>query len=157
MKISKPSLNDIPELLKLWRGQYKYHNDLDNYYYVSNSIELDNKFTKYLKIAINKNNPNILIATINNQIVGFITFEKSSTDYFDTKIKQYGEVIELFVSKEFRKRGIGKKLLTKVEKYFSEKGIEHIEIQCSTFNKDALDFYKNSNYVNRQTLLFKKI
>ena len=42
MKIFKPQISDIPQILKLWQEQYEYHRNLDQIYYVSNSKELDN-------------------------------------------------------------------------------------------------------------------
>lgn len=157
MNITKPTIQDIPQLLELWRGQYRYHHGLDNEYYVSNSEELSEKFKQYLIKSINQKEPNILVAKIDGELVGFITFEENSESYFDTKINNFGEVIELFVKEDNRSTGIGKKLMEEVEKYFSKKGLKYVKLQSSTYNKLALDFYKRIGYQNRQILLYKKI
>ncbi len=34
-KIERPTLEDIPELLELWKQQYDYHHNLDPDYYAS--------------------------------------------------------------------------------------------------------------------------
>ena len=115
---------------------------------------------KFLIIGISKtekNTPNILVAKIEEDIVGFVTFEKAEADYFDTKIKEYGEVIELFVLEKFRKKGIGKKLLTAAEEYFVKIGLNYVELQLSVFNSNAIDFYKYMGYASKQALYFKKI
>ena len=157
MKIVKPQLSEITELIKLWESQYKYHHDLDPVYYVSNSSLLRKKFKEYLEKAINKDKPNILVAKEDKNLIGFITYKINEIDYFDTNIKKYGEVIELFVRHDYRKRGVGKELLQKTEEYLKQKGIKWIEVQVSTFNKNAISAYKHMGYQNHQTLMFKNI
>ena len=114
-------------------------------------------YANYKTKAIESDEPNILIATIGKEIVGFITFEIAEADYFDTNIKRYGEAIELFVSEIHRKKGIGKKLLSEAEEYFKSKGIKWVELQVSSFNANAIDMYKHVGYKNRQSLFFKQI
>lgn len=157
LKIVKPHLKQLSDLISLWEKQYDYHHNLDNQYYVVNSESLKQKFEKYLTKAIKANDPYILIAQVDNKIAGFITFEKGPADYFDTQIKEYGEVIELFVDNQYRKLGIGKKLLAAAEKHFTQRKIKYVKVQSSSFNQNALEFYKHLKYINRQTLLFKKI
>lgn len=152
-----PDLSDLQGLIYLWRGQYDYHHNLDSTYYVSNSEELDKKFKKYLEQAIKKSNPNILVAEKEGKLIGFITYEKVDADYFDTNIIEHGDILELYVDPKYRKMGAGKKLMIEVEKFFKNKGVEYLSLQCSTFNKNALDFYKKYGFTNRQSLLYKRI
>ena len=157
INIKKPALSDLPNLIELWRGQYKYHHYLDSTYYVPNSPSLDKKFEEYLKQAIEKNDPNILVAEMGNRLVGFITYEKTDADYFDTNFVEHGDVLELFITPEFRNKDVGKKLMNEVEETFQKDGIKFMSLQCSTFNKNALRFYKEEVFTNRQSLLYKKI
>lgn len=90
-------------------------------------------------------------------MIGFITFEINSESYFDTNLKKFGVVSELFVKENARGKGIGKKLMQEAEKYFARKGLNTVKIQCSTLNKHALNFYEKSGYINRQTLLYKEL
>lgn len=157
IKIRKPNLKDLPQLIPLWQKQYAYHHDLDSDYYVSNSAQLDEKFKKYLTKAIEKDDPYILVAEKEGKLVGFVTYEKAEADYFDTNFTEHGDILELFVENTYRKKGIGKLLMDTVEKIFKDQGLDIINLQCSTFNKNALSFYKNLGLVNRQSLLYKKI
>lgn len=157
VKIIKPTLSDLSEIITLWKKQYVYHHSLDAEYYVSDSKLLGKSFKKYLTKAIKENKPYILVARVNNKIVGFVTFNKETADYFDTRIKEYGEVIELFVESSYRNKGAGKGLMQEVERHLSKLGLTHVKLQSSTFNKSALSFYQRLGYINRQTLLFKKI
>jgi diamine N-acetyltransferase len=157
MEIIKPRLNDIPQLLLLWREQYSFHHNLDSEYYVANSDELDKRLSEYLVGAINEDKPNILVAKEGRHIIGFITFEDDSENYFDTNIEKFGVIVELFISEAERRKNIGKLLMNAAEDYFISKGLHHLKIQCSTFNNYALNFYNHLGYKNRQSLFYKKI
>jgi ribosomal protein S18 acetylase RimI-like enzyme len=156
--ITRPTLNDLENILELWKGQYDFHHKLDNIYYVPFDNTTIPSFKKYLKKAIKKNTPRILIAKDDNgTLVGFITYDVSTSDYFDTNIKKYGEIIELFVDPRFRRQKIGTKLMQSVEGEFKKEGVNILKLQVSTFNQTAIALYQTLNYINRQTFMFKKI
>lgn len=152
MNITTPDINDLPQLLTLWEQQYVYHHHLDPEYYVPSTDSIE-----YLTRSITKNMPRILVAKENKRLIGFITFEEGKESYFDTAIKNFGIVLELFVLDNYRGKGIGRKLMNEAEQYFVGKGLEFIKVECSTFNLPGLKFYQANGYTNRQSLLFKKI
>jgi len=157
IQIVKPQIVDVAELVKLWKEQYDFHHNLDSEYYVPYSRDLEKEFNRLITKAITNGEPHLLVAKDGDHIVGFVTFEEDSEEYFDTNIKKFGVVIELYVSESSRKKGVGKKLMSEAEKYFASKGLQHVKLACSTFNKNALNFYEKSQYINRQSYLFKKI
>lgn len=155
LKINKPDKKDIPALINLWQKQYQFHNDIDPVYYVPNSSNQDRVFEKYIKNAILNDSPSILVARDNNKIIGFITFDMEENNYIDTNIKKFGEIIEIFVEKEYRKKSVGTKLIQEAENFFNNKGIKYIKISSSSFNDKASEFYNKIGYINHQTLFFK--
>jgi len=157
INIKKPDLKQINEITELWRDQYDFHHNLDSIYYVKYSLKLNEKFRDLIEKAITNNDPHILIAEIGSEVVGFITFKEEENSYIDSNIKHFGVIIELFVDEKYRNMGIGTKLMENAEKYFKDMGLKFIEIQLSTFNSNALSFYEDKKYMNRQTFVFKKI
>lgn len=157
LKIYKPKLEQISEIIPLWEKQYIFHNELDDEYYVEMSPELKDKFEKHLTESIEKDSPMILVAEINEKIVGFITYEIEENDYMDTKITKYGVIVEMYVDEKYREQGIASKLMNKVEAYFKSQNLSHVEIQLSTYNTNAMKFYSAKGYENKQTFVFKKI
>ncbi len=157
MEIIKPTLTDISALLELWRKQYEYHHNIDSVYYVPFSEELRQDFESHLLGAIRDDMPHILIAKHEENILGFVTFTGDEESYFDTNIKKFGLVIELYVSNEARGQGAGKALMEAAEAYSKSKGLTDIKLSCSSFNKNTLDFYEHIGYTDRQRILFKKL
>lgn len=154
IEIKKPNPEDLNAILRLWNEQYNYHYDLDPQYYVLNPLALSRE---YLNKLLANDEPHILIAVVNNSVIGFITFEIGNEEYLDTNIKTYGNVIELFVDKEYRRKGVGELLMENAEEYFKSKGIKWVKLQISSFNKDATHFYEELDYKNRQQLFFKEL
>jgi ribosomal protein S18 acetylase RimI-like enzyme len=60
-----------------------------------------------------------------------------------------GLIYHLMVKPEYRKKGIGKKLLDKVEKKLKKEGIRRIYLVTLKENKIGNKFWENNNYVIR--------
>lgn len=89
-------------------------------------------------------------------IMGYVrSYDKY--DYLDYKCPKSGEVSELVVSKSARGKGIGKKLMDKMENYFKSIGCEYIFIDVFAYNKNAIEFYNKHGYHTRMLIDVKKI
>ena len=89
-------------------------------------------------------------------IMGYVrSYDKY--DYLDYKCLKSGEVSELVVSKSARGKGIGKKLMDKMENYFKSIGCEYIFIDVFAYNKSAIEFYNKHGYHTRMLIDVKKI
>lgn len=89
-------------------------------------------------------------------IMGYVrSYDKY--DYLDYKCPKSGEVSELVVSKSARGKGIGKKLMDKMENYFKSIGCEYIFIDVFAYNKSAIEFYNKHGYHTRMLIDVKKI
>lgn len=152
---------DLEPLVELWHGQHDYHVDLDNHYYEPTSEENIEDAREYFKKAVEGSGPKILLAESGGEVIGFITFKRISKDLgiarSGTKIKEYGEVEDLFVTSNCRGQGIGKQLMDQVEKYFKEQGIVHMMVEVSAFNEATIDFYRKDGFRTQQVGMFKEI
>jgi ribosomal protein S18 acetylase RimI-like enzyme len=97
---------------------------------------------EYFKKCIEDENYKIYAAEENNIIMGFCILQKKYINghsmFFDmTNL----EIEDLCVDKDYRNKGIGKKLFETVLKYSKEEGIKRIELSVWEFNKNAKNFY----------------
>lgn len=110
---------------------------------------------------VNKNNGKCYIyLDDNNNVQGLImgilvSYDKF--DYLDYKCPKKGEVIELIASKNSRGKGIGEKLINKIEKYFKSLGCEYMSLEVFAYNDKAINFYKKNGYHSRMEYMIKKI
>ena len=98
----------------------------------------------------------------NNEILGYL-FGKIQIHDAETVIvsngEQYFEIEEIYVKKENRSQGIGKKLFGYVEKTLKKEGIHYILLTSATKDFNSIsNFYLNEvDMHNWYTRFFKKI
>ncbi|MBP5678264.1 MAG: GNAT family N-acetyltransferase [Bacilli bacterium] len=78
-------------------------------------------------------------------------------DYLDYTCPKTGEVTELIISKHIRGKGLGDKLMKKMERYFQEKGCTYMGIDVFAYNENAIHFYEKEGYHNRMHHVIKKL
>ena len=101
---------------------------------------------------------NIIVAEINNLVVGTIKYlikEKLENSY--TNYRKVLFIDALVVDVNHRKNGIGKILMQEMEKYFKSIGCKYISIEVFAYNKNAIKFYEKEGYHTRCLFDIKKI
>ena len=109
---------------------------------------------------VNKNNGKCYIAVENNKAIGLIMgciFPYDEYDYLDYKCPRRGEITELIVTNKIRSKGIGQKLINKMEEYFKSVGCEYVIVDVLAYNDLGKNFYNKNNYHSRMETMIKKI
>lgn len=109
---------------------------------------------------VNENNGKCYLAIENTKVIGLImgyVRKYDEYDYLDYKCPKCGEISELIVSKTARSKGIGQKLMQKIEEYFKSIGCEYINVDVFAYNKNAINFYEKNGYHTRGLINIKKI
>ena len=118
----------------------------------------DNKedYFRYLQKDLKYINRGIFIAIIDEKIVGMILAQ-----YFKplpiSLYKKKGYISNLFIKKEFRKKGIGKKLVETVIDWLKRNKTEHVTLEIHKDNKSALELYHKMGFNDYTVKLSKKI
>lgn len=89
-------------------------------------------------------------------IMGIVT-RYDEMDYLDYKCPKKGDIIELIVSSKVRSKGIGDKLIKKMEEYFKSIHCEYIKVSVFGYNSNAINFYTKKGYHTRMIDMIKKI
>ena len=96
----------------------------------------------------------------NDKAIGLIMgciFPYGEYDYLDYKCPKRGEITELIVSKKSRSKGVGQKLINKMEEYFKSVGCEYVLVDVFAYNEIGKNFYNKNNYHNRMEIKIKKL
>jgi ribosomal protein S18 acetylase RimI-like enzyme len=138
MKIRKANLNDWEKYLIL-----KKEEEI-NYFKIikQESPKISkNEYKKEFLDLINKENNILFIAEEKKEFMGFINgrIEK----YGDSK---WTEMDVLFVSEKHRKKGIGKALTIKLERYAKLKKCKKIKLEVNKENKNAIKLYEKNGF-----------
>ena len=94
-----------------------------------------------------------LVASIDNQVGGYLLMTKVLNPI---KNKYYYLIDYVSVSSEYRKMGIGKKLLEEAEKIAREEGAMYLQLTCGYQRIAAHKLYENSGFIKRESDIFRK-
>jgi len=126
--------------------QYLADMDIEGYNIVGDGYR-DKYFEKTLE-EVKKCNGKILLYKDNEKIVGLIVgiINNDDTIRYDFKAPKRGRITELVVDKDYRGKGIGKKILLKMKEQLKTNGCEKIMIAVFGYNESAIKFYKENGF-----------
>ena len=97
----------------------------------------------------------VLVAIINDNIVAF------ANGYIYDKEEMYKEKVaylhNISVSKDYKRNGIGTKLIDEFTNIMKEKGCSYIKLNAFRNNIPAVEFYKKKNFEEYSMFYIKKI
>ncbi len=100
-------------------------------------------FSCTYKNHINDNDVICLVYRKGNEVVGFLSL---MIHHYLHHNKDVGEIVELVVKDKYRSQGIGHQLLVEVEEKAKMLSLEQIELNTSTYRKDAHRFYEKHGF-----------
>lgn len=89
-------------------------------------------------------NPFYIVATIENEAVGFIGVSPEWSDWWGV---EYWWVISFFVKPNYRRKGIATKLFNAVMNKGKTKNIHTFNLRVEKLNSNAIEFYKKIGFV----------
>lgn len=109
---------------------------------------------------VKDNDGKCYLAIEDDKIIGLIMGiipEYDKYDYLDYLCPKKGVITELIISSESRTKGIGTKLINKLEKYFKDNDCEYVSVDVFAYNNNAINFYNKMGYHSRMYTNIKKI
>ena len=91
----------------------------------------------------------VLVAVIDENVVGYVYAEIYNVLYFESMVN----VLGLVVSSQYRRQGIGKALICKVENWAKSLDIKFIRLNSGATRKDAHAFYRALGFNNEKEQL----
>lgn len=96
--------------------------------------------------GLDKNSERVLVAVYNSEVVGYLHAQIYKTLYFEELINFLG----LAVSKEYRNKKVGTKLVNEIENWAKENGIKKVRVNSGLSRKEAHEFYRSLGYNNEK-------
>jgi ribosomal protein S18 acetylase RimI-like enzyme len=134
-KIRKMVITDYNKIINLWKNTEG----------VGLSGKDDSK--KSIKTFLEKNS-NICFVAENKdkEIIGTIMAGNDG---------RRGHIYHLMVKPEYRKNGLGKKILEKTERVLKKEGVRKIFLVVFKTNKTGNNFWENNGYKTRKDLIYR--
>jgi ribosomal protein S18 acetylase RimI-like enzyme len=97
----------------------------------------------------------VLVATVDEEIVGFVMFTVRQGRYRQD-VRQ-GSIENIYVRPGHRGRGIGSALLSAAEGRLADDGVDTVTLEMMASNEDARRFYRRHGYTDHRVELEKSV
>ncbi len=136
------TLQDVPDLSTLYT-QFYANNHAVQPEYCADAVETGEYPTK----IITSENSDIFVAVKHERIVGFIHIEKQTSPKFPSVVQgSYAEVVDLFIHADYRRFGIGRRLLESAKEWARERRLDCLELLVLGNNHEGIRFYKREKF-----------
>ena len=156
VKIKPATLKNLKDIQKLNLILFKKeHKEFDNTLNCKWTFGKDGE--DYFKKRITKNDGCVLIAFVNDKIVGYLAggFNKKSS--VRVLPKKFARLENMFVLDKFRGQGIGTKLFQAFVDWCQSKGVGRLRVVASAQNTKGINFYKKNGFIDYDLILEKDL
>ncbi|MFJ7730659.1 GNAT family N-acetyltransferase [Lysinibacillus sp. NPDC097231] len=142
MDIKFATLNDIQQIEILYEELFLEMSKLQPMYIAPAKQDVG-----FLKKTIIEDTSDILIAEIDNCIVGFLLIQELTTlPYSCIVTHQYAYVTDVIVGNQYQSKGIGSVLLEEAKKWALNRQLDYLELNVLAENRGAIALYKKHGY-----------
>jgi len=145
---------DIPAIVGLGEELIDFHQARDPFFtWADNGSGL---FAKFIDENIRNDAVRVLVATVDGKIVGYC---QGMLDQHPPVLAepQYGQILDLMVTAEYRGAGIGERMFKTLCDWFRGEGIRRIEVRHSTANEIAARFWPKMGFQPYLLTLFREL
>jgi len=96
-----------------------------------------------MKLELLNSGSLIFLLLLNDQIVGFAFLKISDIPNEFTEHSRYGILQSIWIDKPYRKLALGKQTVSFVESIFREEGISYYEVNYTSTNRIACEFWSS--------------
>ncbi len=155
VKIVKAQTSDVDEIGKLWWEFYLFHHNLNPVFPLPDDPIAS--FTKnHLIRFMASEDALVLVARHGARTVGYALIEVRRHPP-EFKRDPYGYIDQMAVTEEFRRKGVGDRLLAEVTSWCHSHGIRRLELGTEAKNSVANSFWTKHGFVVYSNTLFKDI
>jgi ribosomal protein S18 acetylase RimI-like enzyme len=102
---------------------------------------------EFIRNTINEKDSDILIAEIDNCIVGFLLIQELMTPSYTCLIEhKYAFITDIIVENKYQKQGIGSALLLEAKKWVENRKLDYLELNVLSENTGAITLYEKQGF-----------
>ncbi|MFA4886593.1 MAG: GNAT family N-acetyltransferase [Candidatus Nanoarchaeia archaeon] len=159
MNIRSYTAKDYPSLVRFMEELQDYLMNIDPLKRCRRLTDYGKTYTNNLLKEIKKSKGVIFLVEDKGKLIGIVAGEikkQTKENLLECVPSKPGYIKELFVSKEYRSKGIGKLLMDHIENYFKKKNCTVVIINVLTANP-AHQFYNDLGYKDNYTDVIKAL
>jgi GNAT superfamily N-acetyltransferase len=154
IKLKRATMDDLLTIQTLNDKLFKYEMDRDLDEYISNWA-FGKESKEYFSDLIENNY--VILATVDNEPVGYLAgslYQDDTYSYYDGLT---AELDNMFIEEEYRKLGIGSKLINAFTEWCKKQSAKRIFVTATIGNDNTIEFYKKHGFKDLNITLRKKL
>ncbi len=141
----------IPGVVEIWKDFMDFHQAKDPFF--TRREGADKEFSNYFREVMSSDETHALVALDKEKVIGFsISAIKNHPPIF-TETK-YGEIIDLAIHDEYRRKGIGEEMLNIIFEWFDAHDARRIELRVAAKNYIGYSFWEKHGFVEYLHVLY---
>ncbi|MBU7019041.1 MAG: GNAT family N-acetyltransferase [Theionarchaea archaeon] len=143
IKITQATDAHIQGIAELWKESMGFHEEIDAHFAVHENAHTD--YVPHLQEVMQKKDAQVLVALDKERVVAYsvsLLFERPPV--FEERI--YGFISDLAVTSDYRRKGIGGKLLDSMIEWFESKNVKRIELRVVAQNDVGYSFWRKHGF-----------
>ncbi len=138
VNVEIPKIEDLEKVNKLAKQVHEIHVAWrpDLYLHVEDVLQKE-----YFENLIQ--NEEILVAKLENEIVGYVTISMQEKNHHGLKFKKYLKIDAICVDEKWREKGIGNALLNFVKDFGKKNGCTDLSLTVNQENEKAIKVYED--------------
>ena len=153
VRIREANERDVSGMVELWTELMQFHSQLDSIFTVRAGA--DERFAEFVRANIASEDACVLVAGEAGSIAGYCQVKVSQYPPV-LEIERYGQIVDLAVRPQSRRRRIGTGLVEAACEWLSRKGVGRVEVRHSTKNALAKAFWRKIGFQPYLTTNFKE-
>ncbi|KUO85661.1 GNAT family N-acetyltransferase [Thermoproteus sp. CP80] len=110
---------------------------------------------EYVKSKISSPSSVVLVAEVDGRAVGVIVGDVEDRLFYEPRMA--GIIREFYVLPEFRRKGLGKRMMSEAMDALRRKGAQMIMADFPALNEIAIEFYKKMNFRPIESIYAKEV
>jgi len=143
MEITSATDAHVPEIVEVWKEFMDFHKDIDIRFPMKENAHLS--WEKNLRDLMTSEDALVLVALDKDCVVGYsIALIDKYPPVFEREI--YGFIASMAVQSNYRRKGIGERMLGKIFQWFESWNIDKIELTVTAQNQIGYSFWKKYGF-----------
>jgi ribosomal protein S18 acetylase RimI-like enzyme len=151
MEILKAQELHIPGIVEVWEEFAHFHEPFDPRFPMKDDVS--SGYEVHLREDMAKETTRVLVALDKEKVVGYVMALIKKTDPAWQR-ERSGYIEEMAVTANYRRRGIGEKLLKQIIDWFKEEKLDYIELSVAAKNKVGYSFWKKHGFKDYLHILY---
>jgi len=155
IKIAKAEKEDIKDIVNIWTETIDWHSQFDEDFTLDK--EGKTNFSFMVSKALYEPSQVVYVAKSEDKVIGFLFgYTKKHSGFFKKRV--IAHISDIAVDEDFRRLGVGSKLMEKFEKDFArENQADELTLYVHLLNEPGVQFYEKLGYSVKLLSMRKKL